>query len=111
MPKPELILMLPIYAPVVAELEREFTVHKLRTASDPEAFMREISGRVRGAGTSGLVGFDRSRVDEILEWFPHRIPHRTSISRPTRRETGGRALGRHAVTDRHGLRIDNDAGV
>ncbi len=57
--------MLPIYAPVVAELERELTVHKLWAASDPDAFMREISGRVRGAVTSGSVGFSRSRFEAL----------------------------------------------
>ena len=61
MAKPEIVVTVPIYAPTLAELEREFTVHKLWTASDPDAFMQEVSGRVRGAVTTGLLGFSRSR--------------------------------------------------
>jgi len=57
--------MLPIYAPVLAALEGEFTVHKLWTARDPDAFMQEVSGRVRGAVTTGLLGFSRSRFDAL----------------------------------------------
>jgi lactate dehydrogenase-like 2-hydroxyacid dehydrogenase len=63
MTKPEIMVMVPIYAPVLAELERDFTVHKLWTARDPDAFMQEISARVRGAVTTGLLGFSRSRFD------------------------------------------------
>jgi len=65
MARPEIILMLPIYAPVLAELEGEFTVHRLWTASDSDAFMQEVSGRVRGAVTTGLLGFSRSRFDAL----------------------------------------------
>ena len=57
--------MLPIYTPVLAELEGEFTVHKLWTARDPDAFMQEVSGRVRGAVTTGLLGFSRSRFEAL----------------------------------------------
>jgi len=60
MTKPEIIVMLPIYAPTLAELEREFSVHKLWTARDPGAFVQEVSGRVRGAVTTGALGFSRS---------------------------------------------------
>ena len=65
MAKPEIVVMVPIYAPTLAELEREFTVHKLWTASDPDVFMQEVSGRVRGAVTTGLLGFSRSRFDAL----------------------------------------------
>ncbi|MEK7230526.1 MAG: 2-hydroxyacid dehydrogenase [Pseudomonadota bacterium] len=65
MAKPEIVVTVPIYAPVLAELEREFTVHKLWTASDPDAFLREVSGRVRGAVTTGLLGLSRSRFDAL----------------------------------------------
>ena len=57
--------MVPIYAPTLAELEREFTVHKLWAASDPNAFMQEVSGQVRGAVTTGLLGLSRSRFDAL----------------------------------------------
>lgn len=65
MAKAEIVVMVPIYAPTLAELEREFTVHKLWTASDPDAFMQEVSGRVRGAVTTGLLGFSRSCFDAL----------------------------------------------
>jgi len=65
MTKPEIMVIAPIYAPTLAELEREFTVHKLWTARDPDAFMQEVSGRVRGAVTTGLLGFSRSRFDAL----------------------------------------------
>src|ERR1035437_9381154 len=65
MTKPEIMVIAPIYAPTLAELEREFTVHKLWTARDPDAFMQEGSGRGRGAGTTGLLGFSRSRLDQL----------------------------------------------
>jgi lactate dehydrogenase-like 2-hydroxyacid dehydrogenase len=63
--KPEILVIRPIYAPTLAELECEFTVHKLWTARDPDAFMQEVSGRVRGVVTAGLLGFSRSRFDTL----------------------------------------------
>jgi hydroxypyruvate reductase len=63
--KPEILVLTPIYAPTLAELEREFTVHKLWTARDPDAFVREVSGRVRGAVTTGLAGFKRGHLEAL----------------------------------------------
>ena len=63
--KPEILLLAPIYAPTLAELETEFTVHKLWTARDADAFMNELSGRVRGAVTTGLAGFKRSHIEAL----------------------------------------------
>lgn len=63
--KPEIIVIRPIYAPTLAELEREFTVHKLWTARDPDAFMKEVSGSVRGVVTTGLLGFSRSQFEAL----------------------------------------------
>jgi lactate dehydrogenase-like 2-hydroxyacid dehydrogenase len=63
--KPDILLLTPLYAPTLAELELEFTVHKLWTAPDPDAFMHELSGRVRGAVTTGLAGFKRSHVEAL----------------------------------------------
>jgi lactate dehydrogenase-like 2-hydroxyacid dehydrogenase len=63
--KPEILLLTPLYAPTLAALELEFTVHKLWTAPDPGAFMHELSGRVRGAVTTGLAGFERSHVEAL----------------------------------------------
>jgi hydroxypyruvate reductase len=63
--KPEILLNTRIYAPTVAALEREYTVHNLDTAVDPVALMREVSGRVRALVTSGLVGCDRARIEAL----------------------------------------------
>ena len=58
MMKPEILLLVPIYAPVLAQLEQEFTVHKLWQASDPERFMQRRSpADVRVVVTTGLLGF------------------------------------------------------
>ena len=63
--KPDILVLTPIYAPTLAELEREFTVHRLWTAQDPDAFMKEVSGRVRGAVTTGLAGFSRRHLEAL----------------------------------------------
>ncbi len=65
MTKPEIMVVAPIYAPALAELEREFTVHKLWTAHDPDAFLQELSSRVRGAVTTGLHGFSRKSFEAL----------------------------------------------
>jgi len=63
--KPEIILTVPIYAPALAELEGEFTVHKLWTAPDRDAFLQQISPRVRGAVTTGPFGFSREYFEAL----------------------------------------------
>jgi hydroxypyruvate reductase len=55
--KPEILVLAPIYAPTLAELEREFTVHKLWTARDPDAYLKDVSVSVRAMVTTGLKGF------------------------------------------------------
>lgn len=61
--KPEIVLTVPIYAPVLAQLEREYTVHKLWQAGDPKAFLKDISGSVRAAVTTGSVPFGAAYID------------------------------------------------
>lgn len=63
--KPEILVTKPLYAPTLAELEREFEVHKLWTARDPDAFVKEISRDVRGVVTTGLAGFSRARMEAL----------------------------------------------
>jgi lactate dehydrogenase-like 2-hydroxyacid dehydrogenase len=63
--KPEILALVPIYAPTLAELEREYTVHKLWAAKDPDALMRQVAGSVRVAVTTGLAGFSRRHVDAL----------------------------------------------
>jgi hydroxypyruvate reductase len=78
--KPAILLVKPIYAPALADLEREFTVHKLWAAPDPDAFINGVSGSVRGAVTTGLAGFSRRWMEalpklEIIACFG--TPHST----------------------------------
>jgi lactate dehydrogenase-like 2-hydroxyacid dehydrogenase len=63
--KPELLVTTPIYAPTLAALEHEFTLHRLWTAREPETYIRERSARTRGVVTTGLVGLSRSRMDAL----------------------------------------------
>jgi hydroxypyruvate reductase len=62
--KPEILLIARIYPPTVAALEREYTVHDLTAARDPGALMKAAVG-VRGVVTSGLIGFDRARMEAL----------------------------------------------
>ncbi len=63
--KPEILLTVPIYAPAQAELERQYTVHRLWVAADREQFIRDVAGGVRGVVTTGIVGFTRERIDAL----------------------------------------------
>jgi len=63
--KPEILVLVPIYAPALAALEREYIVHKLWTARDPEALVKEVSGRVRGVVTTGSSGMSSSLVEAL----------------------------------------------
>lgn len=62
---PELLVLTQVYAPTLAALEREFVVHRLWTARDPDACVREVAQRVRGLVTSGLVGFQRKHLEAL----------------------------------------------
>ena len=50
---------------MIADLERDFTAHKLWLAKDPEAFLNEVSGRMRVVVTTGLVGFSPAQMDML----------------------------------------------
>ena len=63
--KPEILVLVPIYAPTLAALEREYTVHKLWTAHDPDALVKEASGRVRGVVTMGSSGMSTSLIEGL----------------------------------------------
>ena len=65
MAKPEILITRPFYAPMMAELEREFTAHKLWLAKDPGALLKEVSGRLRVVVTTGLVGFSPAEMDAL----------------------------------------------
>lgn len=63
--KPEILVLVPIYAPTLAELEQEFTVHKLWTAPDADALVKEVAGRVRGVVTSGSSGISSALIKAL----------------------------------------------
>ena len=63
--KPEILVLVPIYAPTLAALEREYTVHKLWIAKAPDAFLQAACGRVRGVVTTGLAGCERRYIDAL----------------------------------------------
>src|SRR5207249_3253585 len=61
--KPELILMGPIHAPTMAELESLYTVHKLWLASDRKAFIEKLADRIEVAVTSGGRGMSAAEIE------------------------------------------------
>ena len=65
MPKPELLLTRAIYAPAVADLERDYVVHKLWQAADPMQLLREAGPRIRALVTPGITGFTREQLDAL----------------------------------------------
>lgn len=78
--KPEILVLVPIYAPTLAVLEREYTVRKLWIERDPDAYMKEACGNVRALVTTGLFGFSRRHIEalpglEIIACFGN--PHGT----------------------------------
>jgi len=63
--KPELLLVRPIYEPAMAELERDFTLHKPWAAPDPGAYVRQSCGNVRAAVTTTTIGFSRNDFEAL----------------------------------------------
>jgi lactate dehydrogenase-like 2-hydroxyacid dehydrogenase len=63
--KPEILALVPIYAPTLAALEREYTVHKLWTAKDPDSLMTQVAGSVSAVVTTGLAGYNRRHVEAL----------------------------------------------
>ena len=63
--KPEILVITPVYGPTLAQLEREYAVHKLYAAENRVAFVREIAPRVRAAVTTGFVGFKRADIEPL----------------------------------------------
>ncbi|MCJ2044460.1 2-hydroxyacid dehydrogenase [Methylobacterium sp. J-078] len=65
-PPPVDILMLKAMHPdVMAEVERHFTLHRLDTAPDPEAFLRTVGPRLRGLATGAQAPVDRALLTRL----------------------------------------------
>lgn len=81
--KPEILALVSLYAPTLAALEREYVVRKLWHEQDPDRYMKEACGQVRGVVTTGLSGFSRRHVEalpalEIIACFGN--PHGTAAA-------------------------------
>jgi lactate dehydrogenase-like 2-hydroxyacid dehydrogenase len=63
--RPELLVVAPIYPPALAALEREYTLHKLWLAPDPDALVAEVAERVRGVVTVGSIGLAPGRIESL----------------------------------------------
>ena len=63
--KPEILLTMPIYPPVAAELERAYTVHRLWSATDRSRFLGETCGAVRAVVTVGAAGLQPGIVEAL----------------------------------------------
>jgi lactate dehydrogenase-like 2-hydroxyacid dehydrogenase len=63
--KPEILLLVPIYAPTMAALERDYTVHRLWEAPDPAAYLKEKGANVRGVVTFSLHGCERGIIQAL----------------------------------------------
>lgn len=63
--KPEILVLLPIFAPTLAALEQQYIVHKLWAALDRAALLKEIAPRVRAVVTTGLAGCDVATMQAL----------------------------------------------
>jgi hydroxypyruvate reductase len=63
--KPEILLTRAIYAPAMAVLDREYTVHRLWTATDPDAFVRHVGANIRGVVTTTLTGLQPAHMEAL----------------------------------------------
>ncbi|HEX4328592.1 MAG TPA: 2-hydroxyacid dehydrogenase, partial [Burkholderiales bacterium] len=61
--KPQVMAMLPLYAPAMAALEQEYELLKPWEAADPAAFIREHGATVRAAVSSTSRGFRAPEFD------------------------------------------------
>src|SRR5262245_15709047 len=57
--KPEMVVMRAIYEPALAALERDFTLHRLWSVADPDAYLKRVCAGVRAAVTTTTLGFSR----------------------------------------------------
>ena len=63
--KADLLLTGPFVPSLMAAIERDFTMHKLWTAPDRNAYLKEHGGAIRGIVTGGVVGANASLIDAL----------------------------------------------
>jgi lactate dehydrogenase-like 2-hydroxyacid dehydrogenase len=64
-PKQDVVIVTPIYAPTLEELDRRFTMHRLWEAKDRPAFYAGLADRVRAIVSSGHAGADAAMMDAL----------------------------------------------
>lgn len=64
-PKPEVLIVGPMYKPALDALDREFTTHKLWLAKDAKALLASCGDRVRAIATTGFHGADAALIDAL----------------------------------------------
>ena len=105
--KPEVLVLVPVYAPTLAALERDYTVHKLWTAPDAGAYLKEKCANVRGIVAGGLQGCPRS----VIEALP-KLEIIASFGSPRRNLDFGAAAERGiVVTDTPDAIVENTADI
>jgi hydroxypyruvate reductase len=63
--KPEILMIAPMMPQVMTALESAYTVHKLWNATDRQAFVTDVSQRVRGVATNGSVGIGGEVINAL----------------------------------------------
>jgi hydroxypyruvate reductase len=63
--KPEIVLTRAIYGPAMTALDHEYTLHKLWTAPDRQAYLKEHGARIRGVVTTTTVGLSTAEMDAM----------------------------------------------
>lgn len=88
--KPEVALLKAIYEPAMEALERDYVVHKIWTASDPLAYLRDIGANVRVAVPTTTTEFTRAHFDALprLELLACFGPYYTLIDVAVARQRG-----------------------
>jgi hydroxypyruvate reductase len=88
--KPELLALTPFYKPTLEALDREYVVHKLWEARDPDALIKQVASSVRGIVTTGLQGCKRGHIDALpkLEVIACFGTSHGSLDLPTAKERG-----------------------
>jgi glyceraldehyde 3-phosphate dehydrogenase len=88
--KPELVILRAIYEPAIADLERDFTVHRLWTINEPEAFLHNRGTGIRVAVTTTPHGFSRRDFERLpgLELLSCFGPYYTLIDRAEAKRRG-----------------------
>lgn len=66
--KPDVLVVAPVFGPTLAQLEAQYTAHKLWQAPDPKALIAEVAPRIEAAVTTGGRGMDAAMM-AALPWL------------------------------------------